>query len=179
MNSVIREASSERDYEAFAHLIREYVTWLRGRYEDDDWLITEVFDKQSLASELENLRATYSAPKGRAFVAVEDDEVRGCGAYRQLAHGICEMKRVFVPQRFQGSGIGRRICNELLASARNDGYQLMRLDTGSLMKEAISMYRSLGFRECAPYYEYPQKLMPHFLFMELSLVEGATNRGLS
>ena len=175
MTSIIREASSERDYKAFAHLISEYVTWLRGRYEEDNWFVTEVLDKQSLASELETLSTTYGAPKGRAFVAIQDDEVRGCGAYRHLAHGICEMKRVFVPQRFQGSGVGRRICNELLASARNDGFQLMRLDTGSLMKEAISMYQSLGFRGCAPYYDYPLRLMPYFVFMELPLVEPATN----
>ncbi len=176
MNPIIREASRAQDYKAFAHLINEYVAWLRGRYEEDNWFITEVLDKQSLASELENLSTTYGAPKGRAFVAVQDDEVRGCGAYRQLAHGICEMKRVFVPQRFQGCGIGRRLCNELLVSARNDGFQLMRLDTGSLMKEAISMYQSLGFSECAPYCEYSQRLLPYLVFMELPLVGPAANR---
>jgi GNAT superfamily N-acetyltransferase len=171
LNSIIREVSSEQDYKAFSQLINEYVAWLRARYVQDNWFITEVLDKQSLASELESLPTCYGAPRGRAFVAVEDDEVRGCGAYRQIEDGVCEMKRVFVPQRYQGSGIGRRICNELVASARNDGFRLMRLDTGSLMKEAISLYQSFGFKECAPYYEYPTRLMPYFVFMELPLAE--------
>jgi hypothetical protein len=35
------------------------------------------------------------------------------------------------------------------------------------------MYQSFGFKECSPYYEYPEKLMPYFLFMELPLA-GAT-----
>ena len=83
------------------------------------------------------------------------------------------MKRVFVPPRFQGSGIGRGICTELIASARSDGFRLMRLDTGGLMKEAISLYQSFGFKECAPYYEYPARLMPYFVFMELPLAELA------
>ncbi len=48
----------------------------------------------------------------------------------------------------------------------------MRLDTGSRLKEAITMYQSLGFRECPPYHEYPDKLMPHFVFMELQLAEA-------
>ena len=169
MDKVIRIASSEQDYKAFAQLIKEYVSWLRSRYEQDKWFITEVLDKQSLASELENLPTMYGAPSGRAFLAVEGDQVLGCGAYRGLADGTCEMKRVFVPTRFQRLGIGRGLCNVLIATARAEGYSLMRLDTGKTMYEAISLYQSLGFRECVPYYEYPSRLMPYFVFMELGL----------
>ena len=175
MAAIIREASSAQDYEAFLRLINEYVCWLRARYELDAWIIAEVLDKQSLASELEHLPSIYGAPGGRAFVAVQDDEIRGCGAYRQLGEGICEMKRVFVPQRFQGAGLGRRICDALVATARSDGFRLIRLDTGHVMKEAIALYQSLGFRQCAPYHEYPQRLMPYFMFMELPLADPATS----
>ena len=173
MNELIREATSEQDYGAFSQLIGEYVSWLRSRYEQDNWVVTEVLDKQSLSSELENLSTMYGSSNGRAFLAVCDNEFRGCGAYRRLADGTCEMKRVFVPLRFQGAGLGRRICSVLIASARADGFRLMRLDTGNLMKEAITMYQSFGFEECSPYYEYPEKLMPYFVFMELPLA-GAT-----
>ena len=173
MNELIHEASSEHDYSAFSQLIGEYVSWLRSRYVDNNWFITEVLDKQSLSSELENLSTMYGSVNGRAFLAVSDNEVRGCGAYRRLADGTCEMKRLFVPVRFQGAGLGRRICSALIASARADGFRLMRLDTGNLMKEAIAMYQSFGFEECSPYNEYPEKLMPYFVFMELALA-GAT-----
>jgi ribosomal protein S18 acetylase RimI-like enzyme len=175
VNELIREASSEQDYRAFSQLIGEYVSWLRSRYEQDNWLITEVLDRQSLSSELETLSTMYGLPNGRAFVAVSDNEVRGCGAYRRLADGTCEMKRVFVPGRFQGAGLGRRLCSALIAAAREDGFRLMRLDTGNLMKEAIAMYRSFGFKECSPYYEYPEKLMPYFVFMELPLAGAAAD----
>jgi ribosomal protein S18 acetylase RimI-like enzyme len=60
------------------------------------------------------------------------------------------MKRVFVPAQFQGAGLGRRLCNALIASVREDGFRLMRLDTGRLTKEAIAMYQSFGFAQCAP-----------------------------
>jgi GNAT superfamily N-acetyltransferase len=112
----------------------------------------------------------YGSPNGRAFVAVHENEVRGCGAYRRLVDGTCEMKRVFVPQRFQGAGLGRRLCTALISAASEDGFQLMRLDTGSIMNEAITMYQSFGFKKCSPYYDYPEKLMPYFVFMELPLV---------
>jgi ribosomal protein S18 acetylase RimI-like enzyme len=169
VNEVIREASGEQDYQAIAALITEYVAWLRSRYAQDAGFINEVLDKQSLSSELENLSTMYGSPNGRALLAVCNNEVRGCGAYRRLADGTCEMKRVYVPVRFQGAGLGRRICNALVASARADGFHLMKLDTGSLMKEALAMYRSLGFKECPPYHEYPEKLMPYLVFMELPL----------
>jgi ribosomal protein S18 acetylase RimI-like enzyme len=85
------------------------------------------------------------------------------------------MKRVFVPGRFQGAGLGRRLCSALIASAREDGFRLMRLDTRNLMTEAISMYQSFGFSECCPYYEYPEKLMPYFVFMELPLAGASAD----
>ena len=175
MNELIHEASSEHDYSAFSQLIGEYVSWLRSRYVDNNWFITEVLDKQSLSSELENLSTMYGSANGRAFLAVSDNEVRGCGAYRRLADGTCEMKRLFVPVRFQGAGLGRRICSALIASARADGFRLMRLDTGNLMKEAITMYRSFGFEECSPYYEYPGQLLPYFVFMELPLAAATAD----
>lgn len=175
MNELIREASNEQDYRAFSRLIGEYVSWLRSRYEQDNWFITEVLDKQSLSSELENLSTMYGSPNGRAFIATYDNEVRGCGAYRRLADGTCEMKRVFVPGRFQGAGLGRRLCSVLIASAREDGFQSMRLDTGNLMQEALTMYQSFGFKECSPYYEYPEKLKPYFVFMELPLARATAD----
>jgi ribosomal protein S18 acetylase RimI-like enzyme len=79
------------------------------------------------------------------------------------------MKRLFVTDRFKGRGIGRRLAEALINAARSDGFRLMRLDTGNLLTEAIDMYRKLGFRECAPYCDYPEKLLPYLLFMELPL----------
>lgn len=169
MNEIIREASSEQDYKAIAKLIAEYVSWLRSRYEQNTWIITEVLDKQSLSSELAMLSTMYGSPNGRAFVAVNGNEVQACGAYRRLDDETCEMKRVFVPERFRGAGLGRRLCHALIASARADGFRSMKLDTGRLLHEAIAMYQSLGFKECVPYHEYPETLMPYFVFMELRL----------
>jgi len=65
--------------------------------------------------------------------------------------------------------MGRRLAEALIDAARGDGFELMRLDTGNLLKEAITMYRKLGFKECAPHLEYPEKLLPYLVFMELQL----------
>ena len=86
------------------------------------------------------------------------------------------MKRLFVPDRFRGHGYGRKLCDALIRSAKDENFKLMRLDTGNLLAEAIAMYESIGFRRCAPYQQYPEKLMPYIVFMELPLTSGEVQR---
>ena len=162
-------AATPADFAAFSGLITEYVEWCRGRYSNHRWFIDRVFDHQSLADEQATLSSAYSAPNGKALLFVRDGQVCGGGAYRQLGEGACEMKRLFVPDRFKGQGVGARLCEALIASAREDGYAVMRLDTGNLFAEAISLYESFGFQRCAPYREYPPELMDYLVFMELPL----------
>jgi ribosomal protein S18 acetylase RimI-like enzyme len=174
MTDVIFTATTATDYVAFSELVREYVEWCRGRYYNDAWFIDQVFNHQSLDRELQALTAIYGPPKGRTLLATRDGQICGGVAYHRLSDGICEMKRLFVPSRFQGQGTGRRLCEAAVASAKDDGFQLMRLDTANLMTEAIAMYQSIGFRHCAPYQDYPEKLMPFLVFMEMPLTESGT-----
>ena len=162
-------ATTEDDYAAFGDLIREYWGWLQARYSDLPGFIDAVGGHQALDAELSSLRDTFGPPKGLVLLARRGDEVVGGIACRDLGDGSCEMKRLFVPDRFQGAGTGRRLCQALLDSARADGYEVMRLDTGYQNEEALTMYASLGFRECPPYHDYPADLMTHLRFMERSL----------
>ena len=166
---IIRNAISADDYRAFGGLIREYVDWCRERYTHDRWFIEAAFGHQSLDAELQTLSLTYGPPNGKTLLALDDGEVKGACAYRRLSHQVCEMKRLFVPSRNQEKGIGRLLCQSIIVEAREDGFTLMRLDTANLFMEAIAMYKSAGFQECAAYNEYPSELMPHIIFMELPL----------
>jgi GNAT superfamily N-acetyltransferase len=167
--AVIREASGEEDYAAFGELIREYVGWCRERYRDMPWLIEMAFSYQSLDQELAKLCAAYGPPNGKTFLAVDGDQVLGCAAYRRIGPGVCEMKRMFVPARFHGQGLGRRLGEALIAQAKADGFDAMKLDTGHMMTEASAMYRTLGFVPCAPYVDYPEAMAALMMFMERPL----------
>ncbi len=169
MSELIRTATTPADFDAFSGLVTEYVAWFRIRYREHPWFVDRVFGHQSLSTELEALSLSYSPPNGLALVAARDGRICGAGAYRRLADGSCEMKRLFVSDRCKGTGIGRRLCAALIARARDDGFRLMRLDTGHLLTEAIGLYESFGFAACAPYHEYPAELMPYIVFMELAL----------
>lgn len=165
----IIEAGTAAHYAAFAGMVRDYVGWLRARYADDGAFLSAVFDHQSLDAELAALPEKYGPPRGRTLLAVADGTPVGCVAYRAMTDAACEMKRLFVGPAGQGRGLGRKLCEALFETARADGYKVMRLDTADRLAEAIALYRSLGFRDCPPFHDYPEPLARKILFMDRPL----------
>jgi len=122
---------------------------------------------QSFDEELKNLPGAYGPPSGRLLLARYADHAAGCIALRQLQAGICEMKRLYVRPEDRGLGLGRILVERMIAEARSIGYERMRLDTiASAMKDAIALYRRVGFVEIAPYSSIP---IESALWMELLL----------
>jgi ribosomal protein S18 acetylase RimI-like enzyme len=77
------------------------------------------------------------------------------------------MKRLYVRPTARGTRLGRRLTETVMREAREIGYARMRLDTLPSMKEAFALYRSLGFREIAPYRDNPI-VGTHFMELDLS-----------
>lgn len=122
---------------------------------------------QNFDQELAGLPGDYSPPEGRLLLANLANELAGCVAMHKLQAEICEMKRLYVRPKFRGKGLGRMLAIAIIAEARNIGYKRMRLDTVEpVMKNAVALYRRLGFHEIAPYRANP---MPGTLYMELQL----------
>jgi len=110
---------------------------------------------QGFAEEVANLPGQYARPAGRLFVALDEGRAAGCGALRRLDEQTCEMKRLYVRPAYRGKGTGRKLIDALTSSAREIGYERMRLDTLPSMTKAIALYRALGFREIPPYWRNP------------------------
>jgi len=122
---------------------------------------------QSFDEELKTLPGAYGPPSGRLLLARYAGHTAGCVALRKLEAGICEMKRLYVRPADRGRGLGRMLVERVIAEARGIGYERMRLDTiASAMKDAIALYRQIGFEEIAPYSAIP---VEHALWMELRL----------
>lgn len=99
------------------------------------------------------------------LVAEESGELAGCAALRRIGEGVAEMKRLYVRPAFQGRGLGRLLTGQIIGEARVSGHKLLRLDTLPIMRSALALYRSLGFREIPPYGGNP----PEAICLELPL----------
>lgn len=122
---------------------------------------------QNFDQELATLPGDYLPPDGRLLLATYEDKLAGCIALHKLEPAICEMKRLYLRPQFRGKRLGRALADQIIAEARHMGYQRMRLDTVEpVMKDAVAMYRKIGFREIEPYRSNP---IAGALYMELQL----------
>jgi putative acetyltransferase len=127
---------------------------------------------QGFAEELARLPGEYARPAGRLMLIFNGLEAVGCGALRPIDDRVCEMKRVYLRPPVRGKGAGRVLIGALIETAREIGYEQMRLDTLPSMTRAMEIYRSLGFKEIAPYRVNP---VPGASFLELELNPGGAN----
>jgi putative acetyltransferase len=122
---------------------------------------------QNFDQELARLPGDYAPPTGRLLLAEQQGQLAGCVALHRLGSDICEMKRLYLRPSFRGRGLGRGLADRIIAEAREIGYSRMRLDTVEpVMKDAVAMYRKIGFQEIAPYCTNP---IAGALYLELEL----------
>ena len=152
----ITPATTDEQIEQARALFREYEAWLG---------MSLCF--QGFEEEMANLPGKYTPPGGRLYVAYDDGEPIGCIALREIESGVCEMKRLYLRDAARGKGVGVRLIEQVIADAREIGYEKMRLDTyPPKMGKAVSLYEAHGFYEIPAYYHNPHDGV---LFMEKTL----------
>ena len=168
-NASIFQVETEAQIEQARELFREYAQSLGFS------LCFQSFDK-----ELAELPGDYTPPYGRLLLASYQNNLAGCVALHPVGGAttdpdairgrrvrICEMKRLYLRQKFRGKSLGRALAERVITEAREIGYSHMRLDTiATTMADAVVLYRRLGFYEIQPYRENP---IASVLYMELKL----------
>ena len=116
--------------------------------------------------ELAHLEEKYGGDGARLWLLTCDGAPAGCIGLRQMDGACCEMKRLYVRPAYRGLHLGRMLAERIIADARAIGYRTMRLDTLPFLREAIDLYRKLGFYEIPCYNDSP---MQQALYLELKL----------
>ena len=165
----IVEPAQPAELDDVRSLMRAFVAWHRARHVEDIELIERYFDQRAFDEELAGLPGKYARPHGRLLLAAVDGKPAGCVALRDLGDGLCEMKRMFVPEAFRGRGVGRALAEQIIAEGREAGYRAMRLDTSRRQSEAMALYERAGFRRIPPYYDLADDVKDWLVFFELAL----------
>lgn len=97
----------------------------------------------------------HRPPTGLFVVARLRSEPIGCGGLAFHDPDPPDIKRMWVSPSARGLGVGRRLLTELERLAAAHGADTVRLETNRVLTEAISMYRSAGYVEVAPFNDEP------------------------
>ncbi len=119
--------------------------------------------------DLADLELLYAEPNA-AFLGRIGNEAAGCVALVSLGKSETVVQRLYVDPAFRKAGVARALVEAALDFSRERRRLRVVLDTDrERLTAAYLLYKSLGFKECAPYgpvdYASPT-------FMELRLSES-------
>ncbi len=157
MPDIITAATAE-DYKQARELLREYQL---------DVKVEMCF--QGFEDELGELEHVYGPPGGALLLVRQGGRTAGCVALKDLGSGTCEINRLFLRPGFRGMGLGRICAEQAVQTARGMDYSVVRLHTLPIMREALALYRSMGFTEIAAYGDCS---VEGAVFMEMDLGTG-------
>ena len=113
--------------------------------------------------------AYFAPPQGRFFVVLVDDEPVAMGGWRLRpdvedlgASRAAEVKRMYVAPRARRTGLARLMLRALEDSARDDGCDLLVLETGLRQPEAIELYESAGYVPVTPFGYYKDAALSRY-----------------
>ena len=143
--SMIQLTTREPDHPHARYCVGAYFAELAARFDGG-------FDPaRSLPASDEEL----VAPAGLLLVASLHDEPVGCVALKFHGDHPTEVKRMWVARSARGLGLGRRLLVAVEELARANGARTLRLETNRALTEAISLYRSAGYREVPAFNDEP------------------------
>jgi len=108
-------------------------------------------DPQCTDADLKNIEQSYLR-RGGVFCVLEEKDGSIIGSYGlyPMQPGICELRKMYLRRDYRGKGHGRRILEDALTKARQLRFGRITLETASVLKEAIRLYESYGFKPYQP-----------------------------
>jgi putative acetyltransferase len=104
-------------------------------------------------ADIKNIESSYFS-RGGTFLVLEAGDGSIVGAYGlyPIDEQTCELRKMYLHKVYRGKGLGRFLLEDALSEARQLGFERMILETASVLKEAIALYKSYGFVEYTPHH---------------------------
>lgn len=104
-------------------------------------------DPRCTDADLDDIEQSYLA-RGGTFYVLEDQDGSIIGSYGlyPTEPGACELRKMYLHRAYRGKGLGRRLLEDALSHAKQSGFRRITLETASVLKEAIRLYESYGFK---------------------------------
>jgi putative acetyltransferase len=157
--------------------IREFVPGDEAAFRqlNEEW-ITRYFrieekDKESLYDPQSNILALG----GHILFAVLDGQCVGCCALVPTGPGEFEVAKMAVTASCQGQGVGRKLLQAVVDTARSAGARRLHLETNHALTPAIHLYESIGFRHVPAGHDGPSAYVRADVFMEMVLAQSGLN----
>ena len=130
---------------AASDLARGFFAYMRAAFPEKAASIDAYLVAQDFEGQLADFRNHFNPPTGECLLARLGGKPVGVVMLKPYADGVCELNRMYVLREARGHGIGRGLCERLIARARELGYRAIRLDALNNQVDALPLYRSLGF----------------------------------
>lgn len=108
-------------------------------------------DPAATDADIKDIEHSYFE-RGGTFYVLEEKDGSIIGAYGlyPLDRQMCELRKMYLHSSYRGKGLGKFLLEDALSKARQIGFKSINLETASVLKEAISLYKSYGFVEYQP-----------------------------
>lgn len=83
----------------------------------------------------------------------DNDKIIGAVGVKELDNARCELKSLYLLEKYHGMGYGKCLLGKAIDYAKNAGYGRMYLDSLSTSTKAIGLYRRFGFADTERYNE--------------------------
>ena len=114
---------------------------------NEEWLNFYMEVEPEDARVLGDPEGTILTPGGVIVLAVDGEVPVGTGALINEGGGKYELAKMAVTAAYRGRGIGQRVAEHLIATAKKMGAKEVELVSARLLPAATPLYRKLGFRE--------------------------------
>jgi ribosomal protein S18 acetylase RimI-like enzyme len=121
-----------------------------------------------IASE-EFLKERLSNPDVNMYIVEDQGKVLGFAGTRKIDENAIELSGIIVLESATGKGVGTRLVEKVISSARQAGFRKVVVKTEVLNKRAIGFYKKMGLAEVGKTTEVVEGMTIDVVVMEKGL----------